>query len=472
MTIRSYLCGLVVLVTCAAYPTAHAATPSTKPAAGSVSPATRFPGFPAKPADIDPAEWTALQNAVAQNLPASAELTGSDGAAGDDFGYSVALSGTTALVGAENKTIGSNTFQGAAYVFTFNGSTWSQQQELTASDGAAGDQFGFSVALSGTTALVGAYNKTVGSNVVQGAAYVFTFNGSAWIQQQELTASDGSSNDYFGYSVAVSGTTALVGANIKTIGSNFQQGTAYVFTFNGSTWIQQQELTASNGAADDVFGYSVALSGTTALVGAYNKTIGAIAGQGAAYVFTFSGSTWRQQQELTASDGATNDEFGSSVALSGTTALVGAQRKNIGSADSQGAAYVFTFNGTTWSQHQELTASTGAGNDHFGYSVALAGTTALVGAPFKQIGLNGNQGVTYVFTFNGSTWIQESELIASDGAAIDQFGISVALSGTTALVGADGKTIGSHGGQGVAYVYPAVSDTIFCDNFDGTGLCN
>ena len=214
--------------------------------------------------------------------------------------------------------------------------TWVQQQELT--DGADGDNFGISVALSGTTALVGAPNKFIGSNNYQGAAYVFNPVAIPPLEGTELTAGDGARGDQFGWSVALSGNTALVGANGKTIGSNEHQGAAYVFTYNGSIWVQQQELTASNGAAGDNFGFSVALSGTTALIGA-NGTIDRL---GAAYVFTFNGSAWGQQQELTASDGAAGDEFGWSVALSGTTELVGAPNKTIDSQSGQGAAYVFT----------------------------------------------------------------------------------------------------------------------------------
>src|SRR5579884_1576984 len=375
------------------------------------------------------------------------KLTAADGAAGDQFGGSVALSGdgNTALVGADGK----NGFQGAAYVFVRSGTTWSQQQKLTAADGAAGDQFGGSVALSGdgNTALVGADGK----NGFQGAAYVFVRSGTTWSQQQKLTAADGAAGDQFGGSVALSGdgNTALVGAD----GKNGFQGAAYVFVRSGTTWSQQQKLTASDGAAGDQFGGSVALSGddNTALVGAAGATIGSNADQGAAYVFVRSGTTWSQQQKLTASDGAVDDFFGLSVALSGdgNTALVGADGKN----GFQGAAYVFVRSGTTWSQQQKLTAADGAVFDNFSLSVALSGdgNTALVGA----YGKNGQQGAAYVFVRSGTTWSQQQKLTASDGAAGDQFGGSVALSGddNTALVGAVAAKIGSNIQQGAAYVF-------------------
>jgi hypothetical protein len=155
-------------------------------------------------------------------------------------------------------------------------------------------------------------------------------------------------------------------------------------------WIQQQELTAADGARGDVFGYSVAVSGERVIIGAAGKTIGNNSGQGAAYVFTCSGTpcTWTQQQELTASHGASRDEFGTRVAVSGNTVI-------IGNNSSQGAAYVFTCSGTpcAWTQQRELTASNGARGDEFGYSVAMSGNTAIIGAAYK----NSYQGAAYVF---------------------------------------------------------------------------
>jgi hypothetical protein len=173
------------------------------------------------------------------------------------------------VTGAYNKNSG----EGAAYVFVRSGTAWSQQKELTASDAAAGDLFGLSVALSGSTALIGAHGK----NSNTGAAYVFVRSGTAWSQQKKLTASDGAADDFFGGSVALDGQTAVIGA----IGGNSGGGAAYVFARSGTAWSQQAELTASDAAHDDSFGGSVALSGKTAIIGAHNKNAGA----GAAYAF-------------------------------------------------------------------------------------------------------------------------------------------------------------------------------------------
>jgi hypothetical protein len=216
-----------------------------------------------------------------------------------------------------------------------------QKAELTASDGASGDGFGVSVALStdGSTALVGAGGKTVGGLSAAGAAYVFGRSGSSWGQQAELTASDAASGDWLGSAVALSGdgSIALVGAWAKTVGGQSEAGAAYVFGRSGSSWSQQAEL-AAYGNSLDAFGDAVGLSGdgSTALVGANCVNLCT----GATYVFGHSGSTWSQQAELTATDAAVNDHLGASVALStdGSTALISAPGKN----NYTGAAYVFT----------------------------------------------------------------------------------------------------------------------------------
>jgi len=285
-----------------------------------------------------------------------------------------------------------------------------------------------------------------------GARYPVTVD--PWIQQAELTASDGAAEDNFGNSVAVSGTTAVVGAWNHTVGSNTGQGVAYVFVETGGTWSQQAELTEPYAAAYNNFGSSVAVSGSTAVVGApcYPRVFSncyPTSDSGAAYVFVQSDGTWSQQAELTASDSAAYDWFGSSVAVDGSTAVVGAPGKN----DAQGAAYVFVESGGTWSQQAELTASDGAAYDWFGGSVAVSGSTAVVGANQHTVGSNGQQGAAYVFVESGGTWSQQQELIASDGAAGDAFGNAVAISGSTGAVGALNHTVGSNTKQGAAYVF-------------------
>jgi len=268
-----------------------------------------------------------------------------DYAAHNSLGISVAVSGDTLIVGADLANVGGNNWQGAAYIFTRSGANWSQQQKLVAADGAAGDRFGYSVALDGETALVGALRANVGGNSNQGAAYVFTRSGANWSQQWKLVAADGAASDQFGISVALDGETALVGAVTANVGGDFNQGAAYVFRRSGASWSQEQKLVATDGAADDWFGYSVALDGQTALVGAVTANVGGTANQGAAYVFRRSGTNWSQEQKLVATDGAASDLFGYSVALDGNMALVGAYQANVGGNSNQGKVYFFERQG-------------------------------------------------------------------------------------------------------------------------------
>ncbi len=350
------------------------------------------------------------------------------------FGYSVAIDGDTAVVGAWND----NGNKGAAYVFVQTGTTWSQQQELTAADGASGDAFGYSVAVSGNTALIGAVGKAgSGAASSQGYAYAFARTGNTWAQQQEFTSPDGVANDCFGCTVAVRGGTALVGAPGKFSG----MGAAYAVVNQGGTWQQQQEF--SGQAAGEAFGFSVALSpdATTAIIGGY----GANSETGHAYVLTTNGSTWSQQAVLVATGGLPQDRFGYSVAADTDTALIGAYGHG-----GTGAAYIFTRSAGVWSQQvSPLLAADGAANDSFGYSVALAGGTAVVGA-YEKGGTLG-PGAAYVFTNSGGTWSQQKVLASGSG---QYFGYSVATTATAVVVGAFGAASDSGG----AYVFvPAVA---------------
>ncbi len=252
-----------------------------------------------------------------------------------------------------------------------------QQARLAADDGAVGDWFGRAVALSGDTALVGSWY----AHDDFGAAYIFTRIGRHWTQQARLTARDGAAQDFFGTSVALDGRTGVVGA----AGVNSNAGAAYIFVQGGREWTQQATLNAGGRKPGDTFGTSVALSGGTALIGAGFAQHDA----GAAYVFTRLGSHCMQQARLAAYDGAAGDWFGRAVALSGDTALVGAWYAN----DDFGAAYAFARRGSNWVQQARLTARDEVAQDYFGTSVALSGATGLVGAGFRNQGT----GAAYVF---------------------------------------------------------------------------
>jgi hypothetical protein len=383
-----------------------------------------------------------------------ATLIAADGAAGDSFGTFVALDGDTAIVGAYTDDIGTTIDQGSAYVFIRSGTTWAQQAKLIASDGAFDDRFGCSVAISGNTAIIGAYTDDIGPSSDQGSAYVFVRTATTWTQQARLTAADGTANDDFGVGVAISGDTAIVGAMLHEVGASANQGAAYVFTRSGTTWTQQARLTAADGTPNDRLGISVAISGDTALAAAYFDDVGANPDQGSVYVFTRSDTTWTQQAKLTAADGADSDWFGYSIALSGDTALIGAYLHDVGAAAGQGAAYAFTRSGTTWTQLATFTASDGAAGDNFGRAVALRGDTAVIGSSSDDVGASTDQGSAWVFSRVGSQWIgPDLTLLASDGAALDLFAFSVAFDGDTAIVGAPNDDVGANANQGSAYIF-------------------
>lgn len=396
-------------------------------------------------------EWSQMQ-----------EVTEADPAFDPEFGASVALHGTTAMIGAQQAQIGGNEAQGAVYVFQESDGVWTRTQKLVADDGQAFDTFGDAVVFNGTTALIGAYGEMINGNFSQGAVYVFTLSDGSWSQTQKITADDGQMFDNFGYSLGLSGTTALIGADGAAVGDNASQGKVYVFNESGGTWTEVQTLVADDGGIGDIFGYSIAFDGTTAVIGAYGNN----GYQGAAYLFGETGGTWSQSQKLVADDGASNTYFGYATALSGSTILIGSWGANPGGNDTQGAAYIFTDTGGTWSQTQELLADDGAAGDKFGHSVALEGTTALIGADGWSN--SSAQGAVYDFDASGGVFVQSQTLVAEDGAPADQFGLPVTLDGDTALIGSWLWRSPEDTIPGSAYFFTrGPGDTVFADGFDG-----
>ncbi len=349
------------------------------------------------------------------------ELEGSDTRANDQFGSSVAISGTSAVVGAPE----SASQAGRAYVFTKTASGWVQAAELTGSDTAEGDEFGSSVAISGNTLVVGAPNHAS----YAGEVYVFTKTANGWTQATELTGADSVAGDNFGRSVAISGTTIVVGAPNHAS----YTGRAYVFTNTANGWRQATELRGADSVAGDNFGWSVAISGKSVVVGAVSHASYA----GEAYVFNDTASGWTQATELLGADTEPGDGFGDSVTISGTVAVVGAR----GADGTAGRAYVFTNSASAWKQAAEFQESDKVAGDSFGTAVNITGSTVVVG------GVSGAS----VFTKTGSTWNEVADLKGSDTAANDAFGSSVAVSGAFAVVGAP-----EHASQaGRVYVFDA-----------------
>ncbi len=376
----------------------------------------------------------------------TAKLTASDGAAKDYFGRSVSIYNNTAIIGAYGDDSGS------AYVFEYSSGTWTQKQKLTASDAAGRNWFGHSVSVYNNTAVIGAHFDDDNGKRSSGSAYVFEKNSSGtWTQKQKLTASDGAEDDRFGRSVSVYNNTAVIGAFLDNDNGKTDSGSAYIFEYSSGTWTQKQKLTASDAATRDWFGWYVSVYNNTAVIGAFLDDDNG-RNSGSAYIFEYSSGTWTQKQKLTASDGAEDDRFGTSVSVYNSTAVIGAVYDDDNSKADSGSAYVFEKNSSgTWTQKQKLTASDGAAGDYFSI-VSIYNNTAVIGAVYDDD--NGiNSGSAYVFEKNSSgNWTQKEKLTASDGAEDDAFGTSVSVYNNTAVIGAvydDDNGINS----GSAYVF-------------------
>ncbi|MEI7658591.1 MAG: immunoglobulin domain-containing protein [Phycisphaerae bacterium] len=386
------------------------------------------------------------------------QLFDAAGLAGDRLG-SVSMSGDTVVVGADLRDVGSNVDQGYAIVFRRTSTGYVREATLVDPAGVAGDNFGNATAIVGNTAVVGAWLATVDGRASQGAVYVYVRSGGSWVQQARLLASDGAAGDSFGVSIAFDGDTIAVGSYQDDIGAAADQGSVYVFTRSGSTWTQQAKLLASDGAAGDTFGNAVHLRGDSLIVGAPTDTTPAGALAGSAYVFTRSGATWTQQARLAASDGRGADFFGSGVAIEGDTAIVGAFFADIGSSVNQGAAYVYRRSGTSWTQESKLVAPDGAAGDAFGISVALRNGTVAIGSFFDDVATAADGGSVYLFSRGAGSWTHQARLeMPGGGAGVnDQFGFPIALTDDAVLVGAVLDDVGGKVDAGSAWIFSKVA---------------
>ncbi|MBZ0090501.1 MAG: FG-GAP repeat protein, partial [Thermoanaerobaculia bacterium] len=439
-----------------------------------------------------------------------AKLTASDGAETDNFGTSVAIDGATVVVGAKYHT-GSAYASGAAYVFARNqggADAWGQVTKLTASDASSQNAFGHAVAISGSDVAVAAnqdksvylfarnqggadawgevriltpgLGSTRGfgnslaldvdtlaigglSSIDSGAVWIHARNQGGldnWGEVRQLTASDAATADFFGAAVALSGDRLLVGASYNDAAAA-DAGALFLFERNAGgaeNWGEVQRVVASDAASANYFGEAVDLDGATAVAGAYGSDdFGG--DSGSAYFFAACKADpglWLPGLEVQASDGAANDYFGTAVAASGDTLVVGASDDDdLGAAS--GAAYVLARNlggADTWGEVTKLHAADGSADDRFGVAVGISGETAVVGANTESTaGLNA--GAAYVFARNlggADTWGQVTKLSAADAAAGDRFGEAIAIAGDLVVVGAP-YDANAGSGTGAAYVF-------------------
>ncbi|MEO8367958.1 MAG: hypothetical protein ABI806_01995, partial [Candidatus Solibacter sp.] len=441
--------------------------------------------------DDSAAQYPITVDPIAQE----AYLKASHPDAADQFGYSVAMDGNFVVVGAPNEdsngsspTDNSLVESGAAFVFLRLASgAWTQVGYLKASNRATRDYFGYSVAISGNTVVVGAWGKSLnggsGGSAGQGAAYVFRFvpgiggMAATWAAEASLRAGNAAFGDHFCI-VAISGDTIVVGAPNQGSGDgSFDAGAAYLFTRSLSTgspvWTQAWYFTDPLHLPNQNFGQSVAISGNTVVAGVPSAFLPPSFGA-RAYVYTGTGGVWTQQAALVASNqDPTIDLFGNSVSIDGDTIVVGApsERGNgssptDNSLPSAGAAYVYTRSTGVWTEQKYLKAPSPVGFEQFGYSVGVSGNIVAVGAPTVN-----NFGSTYVFSRDPiGVWSLEGRASASNQDGGDQFGFSVGVSGNLVVAGAyressDGSSPANNSAPsaGAAYVYvvqPTINVTV------------
>lgn len=372
-----------------------------------------------------------------------------DGIPSDHLGNIMRMSadGYYIIAGAAECDIDINEGQGAAYVFIREGTTWTQQAKLIADDGEEGDRFGSAVSISGdgSYVIIGAYQDDIDINEDQGSAYIFTRSGTTWTQQAKLIANDGAYGDHFGSTSAIS-----VDSNYVVIGAldyNNGEGAAYVFTRSGSIWSQQTKLTADDGEVGYSFGRAVAISADGDYVVIGSRDSGVV---GAAYVFNRDGNIWSQQAKLVADDGAPSDNFSITLSISadGIYIVAGSQYATIGENSGQGAAYVFIRSSTEWTQQAKLVASDGTSSAFFCVAtISGNGNIIAIGAP----GDGGYIGAFYIFTRSGSLWTEDYKLTGSDTIPGDLFAYSISMSSNGNYIAASADNHNS--GQGAIWVF-------------------
>lgn len=365
--------------------------------------------------------------------------SGPSGPIPNNIGNAVAIQGDVAFVGAYQEQAQTG-LVGRVYVYARTGTTWTAVQTLSATGGSNFDQFGWSLDVDGDTLVVGAPNP----NGTTGAAYVFVRSGGSWVQQARLDAAP-PVRSYFGWSVAVSGDTVVVGATGGgTASSQSTFGQVHVFVRSGTTWSRQDLPSPPNVKVN--YGVSVDVSGDAVCVGDPNDSqvpqFGDIRGN--VWVYSRSGGTWVLQQRVQPTDVLTNDAFGWTCAIDGDTLVGTSYRGTTRSVQEAGAAYAFTRSGSTWSQQQKLepAGTFGASNRIFG-ALSLRQGVVVVGSRLD----NGSTGAFDIFTRAGATWThtQRTPNVTPGGAI--QFGAAVAFDGSTLLVGANEPGSSSVGGR-------------------------
>lgn len=397
------------------------------------------------------------------SLALEQKLIAADGLANDEMS-AAEVEGPLAVAGSPVADGG----RGVVYVFSRSGDTWTASGRLTASDRAAGDQLGASVAIDGDTIVAGA----PGDDGARGSVYTFSTAGPFLrTETAKLTASDRAADDALGQ-VAIDGDTIVAGATFDDVGVNAAQGAVYTFTRTGAAArTETAKLTASDGASGDDLGGSVAIDGATIVAGAAFDTAGGTAFGGSAYTFTRTGAAVRSETaKLTASAAGVGDFLGLSVAIEGDVIAAGVPGDDVGANSDQGSVLTFSATGAAArTETARLTVSDGAALDRLANGrIDIDGGTIVAGAGEDDVGANASQGSLYTFSASGApARVETARLTPADGAAEDSFGSWVAISGTTIIGVSPSDDVGSNLNQGSASIFfdpvpapPEVTDTM------------
>lgn len=390
--------------------------------------------------------------------------------AGDDladfatFGNAVSIDGNVAVVGSpQTNPLGDAVGPGAAYVYVRTAAGWTQAQKLDADDGVLGDNFGIAVAVQGDTILVGAYKAAIGDHDQQGAVYVFRPLAGAWTQTQKLSPDDADAGRLFGAWISLDGDHALVSTPAGMMGDDPGSAPVYALHRDAGQWAITQRLDADDYVAGDVFGYQTALHGTTAMIGAPGAAVDGNPAVGAVYAFHYADGSWSQGQKLGPSGVSDMSAFGWAVVFDGTTALFGAPFTTVGDNAMQGAAYLFDLDGDVWTQTQKLTQASGLEFDRLGSTLALSGHTAIVGTPWvTEVDGAPAFGAAWVYAGTAEDGFVQQATLLPTGDEVTAFAYVATMNGSTLLLGApiDGTT-----SRGYAVFYSP--DRVFANGFDG-----
>lgn len=364
-----------------------------------------------------------------QKVNEKRRLLPSDGGANHEFGSSVAIQGLYAAVGTPGHS-GNGLYSGAVYIFKKEGTQWIEKQKLTPSDATEHLSFGSDLAFYENSLIIGAQGNMY--ELVMGGAYIFTFDGTWWQEDQRLVATQVHLSDGYGSKVAIYDQFALVSAPLADT-AELDAGAVYVFKNLGSGWVEQNMILASDPAVDDAFGSAIDIHGDHVVITALYDDGTAVDG-GSLYIFNYNGAVFNEVTEIEPSNVQDNLSFGLDVSILDNRIIVGALYDNANGMHA-GAAYLFEYNGMTWKEQAILLPGDGHANMWFGGSVYLFGDCAIVGASADD-DLGIQSGSAYLFQRVGDHWIEVNKLLPSAGDLTDRFGFSVAGDASNIIIGA------------------------------------